>query len=80
MMAVDSLVDIMWSTGGNELSFVDTSTESHACEHRAGDIGGITCDDKSSCYAGVIHCFPQSTAPTITNTLYIPSMGKRTVL
>jgi hypothetical protein len=80
MTAVDSFVDIMWSTGGNLPPIVDTSTESHACEPRAGDTGGICCDDKSVRCAGVIHRFPQSTAPTITNNLYMPYMGKRTVL
>lgn len=80
MMIVDSPVDGMWSTRGNLWATVDTSTESHACDHRAGDIGGTSCDDKSVLCAGVIHCFPQSTAPTITNTLYMPYMGKRTIL
>ena len=80
MIVVDSPVDILWPTSGNQRLVVDTSTESHACEPRAGDIGGICCDNKSVRCAGVIHSFPQSTAPTITNTLYMPSMGKRTVL
>lgn len=80
MMAVDSTVDIVWLTGGQQSVIVDTSTESHACNSRAVDIGGISCDDKYARCAGVIRCYPQSTAPTITNTLYMPSMGKRTIL
>lgn len=80
MMAVDAIVDIVWLTSGQRTAIVDTSTESHACNRRAGDIGGISCDDEYAHCAGAIHRYPQSTAPTITNTLYMPSMGKRTIL
>jgi len=77
MMAVDVPVDGMWSTSGNLWVLVNTSTESHACDHRVGDNGRTSCDEKCVPCTGVIHCYPQSTAPTITNTLYKPSMGKR---
>lgn len=80
MMAVDHAVDDMWSSRGNLSYKVDTSTESHLCDHRAGDTARKSCDDKYVPCAGVIHSFPQSTAPTITNTLYLPSLGKRTAL
>ena len=35
-MAVDHAVDDMWSSRGNLSHKVDTSTESHLCDHRGG--------------------------------------------